>query len=299
MRGVWLALLLLVFITGCATSADKRSKLTPPGALQGLSAVYSELDMRLQLVTASNAPACVETECAADRAFEQRILAIGKRLADVAFRQHPELRLRFPRFEFIIVDKAEAGAVSSAAGSVVIYRGVRQLQLDDAALGFVLAREIGHIVSEHHDENMTTNVLVALAAQILFPVLNVARGAAAAVSSSAASGITGTAVASAASFAGARALRANYRPLQVREAESVAFALLMADGWDSLEISDQLSAVRPELPDDSSWLKELRGSATYLASLLQGPRFYEEVVPQTAFDQTEPNDVPRALRVPF
>lgn len=275
------SLLSLMLLTACATSPEGRTQLVAPAPLQGFSTVYSEFDMHLKLVTATDAPSCSDVECAADRAFDQRVLAIGKRLADVAYRQYADLHLRFPRFEFIVADKADPGAASSAGGTVVIYRGVRRLDLDDAALAFVLAREMSHVIGGHHDENVTTSILVAVAAQILLPVLNVARGAAAAFSGSAAttaatataatSAVTTTAMASAASFAGSRALRASYRPQQAREAEVIALKLLASAGWDGREVSDQLAALRPALPDEPDWTVELRESAQRIASLMQGP----------------------------
>ena len=275
MRRALLCLLSAFVLTACATSPEGRTQLQPPAALRGFSAVYSEFDMHLQLVIAANAASCRDEECAADRAFDQRILALGQRLADVAYRQHADLFLRFPRFEFIVADKADAGAASSAGGTVVIYRGVRRLDLDDAALAFVLAREMSHVIAGHHDENVATSILVAVAAQILLPVLNIARGAAAVFSSSAAattaagSALTATAVASAASFAGSRALRASERPQQVREAETMAMKLLDVAGWDGREVSDQLQALRPALPDEPAWIVELRESALRIASLIQ------------------------------
>ncbi len=280
MRRALLCLLPAFVLTACATSPEGRTQLQPPAALRGFSAVYSEFDMHLQLVIAANAASCRDEECAADRAFDRRILALGQRLADVAYRQHADLFLRFPRFEFIVADKADAGAASSAGGTVVIYRGVRRLDLDDAALAFVLAREMSHVIAGHHDENVATSVLVAVVAQILLPVLNIARGAAAAFSSSAAStaattaagsALTTTAVASAASFAGSRALRASERPQQVREAETMAMKLLDVAGWEGREVSDQLQALRPSLPDEPAWTVELRESAERIASLMQGP----------------------------
>ncbi len=270
------SVLLLLIVTGCATSPEWRTQLVAPGPLQGFSAVYSEFDMRLQLVTATDSPSCKDAECGIDWAFDQRILALGKRLADVAFRQHPDLHLRFPRFDIVVADKADAGAASSAAGTVVIFRGVRYLELDDAALAFVLAREMSHIIAGHHDENVTTSILVALAAQILFPVLNLGSlisGSAAttAATSAASTAVASTAVASAASFAGSRALRASYRPQHVIEAETMAMKLLVAAGWDGHEVSDQLQSLRPPLAEEPDWLVELRESTQRIATLLQGP----------------------------
>jgi len=164
---------------------------------------------------------------------------------------------------------------------------VRQLALDDAALAFILAREMSHIIAGHHDENVTTSVLIAVAAQILFPVLNIgalfssgASAATSAVATTAAStAVTTTAVTSVASFAGSRALRASDRPLQVREAEAVAMKLLAAAGWDGREVSDQLQALRPALPEEPVWTGELRESAQRVAGLTQSPPLPPEAPP--------------------
>jgi len=135
------------------------------------------------------------------------------------------------------------------------------------------------VIAGHHDENVTTSILVAVAAQILLPWLNIARGAAAIFSSTAgtaaSSAVTATAMASAASFAGSRALRASERPQQVREAETMAIKLLVAAGWDAREVSDQLEALRPALPEEPGWTEELRESARHIASLMQGPMLPE------------------------
>lgn len=286
MSRVLLSVFLLFFITACATSPEGRPQLVAPAPLQGFSAVYSEFDMNLQLVTAADAPACQEVQCIADRAFDQRILALGRRLAISAFRQHADLYLRFPRFEFIVADKTDPGAASSAGGTVIVYRGLQRNNLDDAVLAFVLAREMSHVIAGHHDENVATSVLVAVAAQILFPALNIgglfASGAASAAAGTA---LEATALTSAASFLGSRALRASYRPQQVREAEVMAMKLLAASGWDGDEVRDKLESLSPNLSDDTGWIRELRESTLYIASMMQGPPLPE---PDEAQDQIVP-----------
>lgn len=267
-----LSVLLLLVVTACATSPEGRTQLAAPAPLQGLSAVYSEFDMQLQLVSAADLPACQEAKCVADRAFDQRMLALGGRLTFAAFRQYADLYLRIPRFEFIVADKADLGATSSSGGTVVIYRGLQNLNLDDAVLAFVLAREMSHVIAGHHDENVTASILVAVAAQILFPALNIgglfASGAASAAASSAASATVAT---SAASFLGSRALRASYRPQQEREAGAMAMKLLADAGWTGLEVSEKLESIRPSLSEDTAWTKELRESTLRVASMMQGP----------------------------
>ncbi|MDP2826839.1 MAG: M48 family metalloprotease [Sulfuritalea sp.] len=301
-----LTVFLLAFVTACATSPEGRTQLVAPAPLQGFSAVYSEFDMHLLLVTAADAASCRDVECAADRVFDRRILVLGRRLADAAFRQHADLHLRFPRFDFVVADKRDPGAASSAAGTVVIYRGVRRLNLDDAALAFVMAREMSHIIAGHHDENVTTSFLVAVAAQILLPVLNIGSlfsgGAAttAAAATAVSSTATTTAVASVASFAGSRALRASDRPLQVREAEAMAMKLVATAGWEGSEVSDQLQALRPALPEEPDWIGELRESAQRIASLMQGPALPDGTEAVTQIVPGIPLELPPPMiSVPF
>lgn len=290
------SLSLLMFVTACATSPEGRTQLAAPSPLQGFSAVYSEFDMQLQLVSAADSPACQEAKCVADRAFDQRMLTLGRRLTDSAFRQHAELYLRIPRFEFIVADKADPGATSSAGGTVVIYRGLQNLNLDDAVLAFVLAREMSHVIAGHHDENVTASILVAVAAQILFPALNIgglfAGGAASAAASTA---MEATVATSAASFLGSRALRASYRPQQVREAEVMAMKMLADAGWEGLEVSAKLESLRPSLPEDTAWIRELRESAQTIASMMQGPPLPESDEPRGQIVAGLPFDLPAPI----
>lgn len=289
------SVVMLLFITACATSPEGRTQLVAPAPLQGFSAVYSEFDMHLQLVTAADAPVCQEEQCIADRAFDQRILALGRRLAIAAFRQHADLYLRFPRFEFIVADKAEPGTASSAGGTVMVFRGLQRINLDDAVLAFLLAREMSHVIAGHHDENVAASVLVAVAAQILFPALNIgglfAGGAASAAAGSA---VGATALTSAASFLGSRAVRASYRPQQVREAEVMAMKLMAASGWEGNEVSDKLESLHPSLSEETAWSRELRESALSIASQMQGPPLPEsdeagsQIVPGLPFDLPPP-----------
>jgi predicted Zn-dependent protease len=293
-------------VAGCTASPEVRRQLQAPPGLQGFSSVYSEFDMRLQLVTAADAPECKESDCIADHAFDLRVLAIGGRLADAAFRQHADLHLRFPRFEYVVAQKRDPGAASSAAGTVVIYRGVRMLELDDAALAFIMAREMSHVIGGHHDENVTTSILVGVAAQILFPILNlpalISGGAAttAAATSAASATMTTTAVASAASFAGSRALRATFRPQQVIEAETMAMDLLASAGWDGRDVAEHLQAIPPPLPNGPASMEELRESIARIASLMQGPPQFDaaglpvQIVPISVTDLPPP-----LISVPF
>jgi Peptidase family M48 len=275
-------------LAACATSPYGRSQLVVP---QPVSAVYSEVNMRLQLVVAADAKGkCTQSECDASEEFELRVARLGERLAGRAFEIYPDLRERIGRFEFVIADKAEPGTTSNASGTVVIFSGTRALELSDPALAFVLAREMGHVIGQHHNENIATRIIVSVLAQVLLPVSGIIRSlsllpgassAAAASATTAGAGAASVATATAASFLGSKAVIASYWPKQLDEADSIALAILARMGGDAQETADALTAAEPRL-DDSSWPQDLRASSRHVAQIAQGPGPDKERLAQLA-----------------
>jgi Zn-dependent protease with chaperone function len=233
-----------------------------------VSAVHSEMGMRLNLAsTADTLSPCVGVECKLDRAFDQRVQRLGTRLAQSAFEIYPELTERFSQFEFVIAEKAEAGSTSSAAGTVVIFRGVQKLRLDEEALAFLIAREMGHVISRHHDEDSSTSILFSIVAQVLLPVTNLIRGSAALIQTASATA-TASAVSTAASFVGSRMAIESYKLDQLHEADAIALDLLAGLGWNRGEIADALASSTQVIGDDR-WSKDLRISAREVVGLTE------------------------------
>lgn len=266
-----------VLLAACATSPGGRGQLVAPTGLQGVAATYSEVDLNLKLVLLSDVDECRGSECLSREAFDERVQTIGKFLADAAYRLHPDLVERFPAFDIRVIDKAESGFASSASGTILVFRGTAGLGLTESELEFALAREMGHVIGRHHEENVATSVVVSLLAQVLMPVLNIAGGAAALVS---AGTLQNTALATAASYAGSAALKASFRPAQVAESDLIALELLTESHRDCREVADSLEilALRRELKA-TDWEGELRESIGRVARLLQGP---PEPLPQLA-----------------
>jgi predicted Zn-dependent protease len=278
-------------LQACSTSPYGRSQLTVP---QQVSSVYSEVNMRLQLVVTADAKSkCTESECDATKDFEFRVARLGELLAEKAFELYPDLRERIGHFEFVIADKVEPGTVSNAGGTVVIFSGTRALELSDPALAFVLAREMGHVVARHHDENTATKIIIGVLAQVLFPVTGIIRSlafipgasSAAAATATTASATAGgstaaiTATATAASFLGSKAVIATYWPKQLSEADAVALHILARVGFAPQLTADALAAAEKHL-EDSSWPRDLRASSEHVAQIAQGPRLDQERVAQ-------------------
>jgi len=277
-----MAVLLCVMLQACSTSPYGRSQLTVP---QQFSSVYSEINMRLQLVTTADAKThCAESECDASKAFDLRVARLGERLSEKAFELYPELRTRIDHFDFVIAEKAEPGTTSNASGTVVIFGGTRALELSDPALAFVLAREMGHVIASHHNENTATKIIVGILAQVLLPVTGLIRSIALIPSASSAAAATATtatatsasvaaatATATAASFLGSKVVIASYWSRQLDEADSIALTVLARVGFGPQDTADALAAVESRL-GDSSWPRDLRASSEHVAQIAQGPR---------------------------
>lgn len=293
--------LLGVATSGCATNgidgkSDPREKAAG-GYLSSASAVHSELDMHMSLLLVANGRDCGDNDCDSTYHFEQRVQAIGERLSQASFAKYPELSKRFDKFEFVVADKYDAGAKSSGAGTIVILRGVERLGFDDASLAFIMAREMAHVVAGHYESNMLTSIAISIVVQLVLPVFNLARGAAAVASTSpAASTLAG----SAASMAGNQALRANLRPGQLREAEEMGMEILVLSGYDAKEVVDSLQTRVTQFPLEEAWVLELRGSVARIAKMTAGP------MPETHVNAkqlmvaklVEPISVPVALAAP-
>lgn len=280
MRALIWPILICNLLGACSSSPYGRSQLTVP---QPLSEVYSEVNMRLQLATTADARyQCAESECDASKDFEMRVARLGERLAEKAFELYPDLRERIGHFEFVTSDKAEPGTTSNAAGTVVVFSGTRALEPSDPALAFILAREMGHVIGRHHNENSATRIIVSVLAQVLLPVSGLFRALALLPAASGAATVSATtATATAASLLGSRAVIATYWPQQLAEADTIALTVLARLGHEPQETADALAETEHRL-DDSSWPQDLRVSFGHVAQIAQGPPPDKERLTQLA-----------------
>lgn len=280
---VWPLILSCTMLGACSTSPHTgRAQFTVP---QPLSAVYSEVDMRLQLVSVADAKyQCTESECDARKNFEMQVARLGARLANIAFEAYPKLNERIKQFEFVIAKKSEPGTTSNASGTVVIFLGTRMLDLSDEALAFIIAREMGHVIGRHHDEHTATSILFSALAQVLSPLTSVLRSVAllpgasstaTAASASTSATATASATVTAASFVGSRVAIASYWPKQLREADEIALGMLARMGHDPQSTAAGLKTAEKHL-NDSRWANDLLTSSKRLAQTAQAMRQEKE-----------------------
>lgn len=263
-----LFLLLSLLLGGCAsTGTDSgRSRFVAP---RQLGEAYSQVELRTMLALAADSP-CKDKSCDAQLGFRREVVQLGTRLAKAAREIKTELRGPQPNFIFLVPAKDEIGTLSSASGSIVLFDGLRQLDLEEPALAFLIAREMGHIISQHHEENSATSIGVSLAFAIVMPMAAVLRGAAATVSALTTTSVVGTAATTAASIAGTRIIKSIYRPDQLHEADTMALKIMHQAGWSAIEITGALQNSQGRLQNEG-WEAELLVSKVRLENIFAGP----------------------------
>ncbi len=262
------ALLCCLVLVGCSTGPQGRKQLVAP---LPVSQAYSDADLRIKLATASSvASPCAGVECTRNQEFDAQVQSLGGRLAAAAFDNYPELIKRVSAFDFQVAEKAEPATTSNAAGKIVIYRGVQELGLDEAGVAFLLAREMGHVIGQHHDENSATRILLSVAAGVLFPALNLFNGSTAvaqqATQMTSATTLTTAAASTAASYVGSQAVLAGIKPDQLSEADLIALGLLEKEGWHLHDVVGVLS-LADDINGSGAWVEDFRVSMARLQAL--------------------------------
>lgn len=237
-------LLISALVVGCATSQQGRVRLVAP---EELSVAYSEIELQTSLaIAASNA--CVDEACARSVIFREQLRRVGERLAAAAHAVFPERSSQGLRFEFSVASRGQVGTLSNASGRIVVLDGLAGVGIDDAALAFIVAREMGHVVERHHDENSALSILVSIAVHLVMPIANLIPSSALATAGAS----------TAASLAGSHALKEAGRPDQRDEADNVALQLLARAGWDLDAVARAVESGMQRLGSagDEGWLAD-------------------------------------------
>lgn len=269
-----------LLLGGCAISLhDGRAQ---PAAPKPISAVYSQFNMKMRLLLAKDSTRQREA-CDAPECFERRVSELGPKLAQAAFEVYPEFACQVKELEFFVVDKREPATLSSALGRIVVFRAVENVAYTDAALAFILAREIGHVLAQHHEHNAAYGLFVSGLAHLLMPVTSLAKaitetfsGVGAAVTTSAT--VAANASVSATSMAGSQVAVDVQSRTQQDEADDIALRILGPLGIDGLAIRQSFGKADPKPVND--WMARLYASIDRLTDLpeYERPSFFHAAV---------------------
>lgn len=231
----------------------------------GISDVYSDIDMQVRLSTRANAITCIALQCADNLAFDARVDAIGRHLSKVALTAYPQKDKLIGRLNFSVVDKLEAGTVSNNKGQIIVFRGVQSLQLSDDALGFVIAREMSHVLAGHHVTNTSTKLIISALASVLFPAFAIIGASSAAAQASTASTLISSAVSTATSMVGSEVVMAQMKPTQLNQADEMARTMMEKSEWDMRSVE---SVLTQDGEVKGAWMLDLQASRAALKNII-------------------------------
>lgn len=237
---------------------------TNPAA--SISDIYSDIDMRVRLATKAGVAACQAIQCEENRDFDARVSAIGHYLSKVALQLYPQQQKVIQRMVFSVADKQEPGTASNNKGQIVVLRGVQNLQLSDDALGFVIAREMAHVMAGHHATNTSTKLVISALVSVLFPAVAIIGASSAAAQASTATTLITSAASTATSMVGSEVVMAKMKPSQLHEADEMARAIMKNSEWDMRSVESVLIQDEPSL---SAWMIDLQASRSTLQTMIE------------------------------
>ncbi len=185
---------------------------------------------------------------AADAPFQQQVTRIALALQNAARNLYPEQMKHVGAFDVYVGNSANLSTMSSGTGKIAINAGFAKLNPTDDWMAFVIAREMGHVVAGHHDNNAGASIVVSVLMNFIVP----------------GSGLINTAL----SFAGSQLASESGRDKQAKEADEVAMKLLEAAGYTkkSVTINLRLNTLGEEVAKNS-WSATFRSSAARLTGI--------------------------------
>ena len=240
------------------------SSVSSESASGSISDVYSDIDMRIHLATKAGAAPCAAQQCAENLAFDARVSAIGRYLSKAAIMVYPKQEQLIQRMVFSVAEKQDPGTASNNKGQIKVFRGVQNLQLSDDALGFVLAREMSHVIAGHHSTNTSTKLIISALASVLFPAVAIIGASSTAAQASTATTLLTSAASTATSMVGGEVAMAKMKPTQLSQADEIARNIMDKADWDMR--SAQSVLLQADAPK-GAWLLDLEVSRLQLAKL--------------------------------
>ncbi len=158
MKPLLLGLAIAVAVAGCATTTS------PTGRTQYVGAVSQ------QQLNQLGAKAFVELKAKKPQSRDSRQTGYVRCVVDALVRELPQ-QWRSTGWETAVFVDDEPNAFALPGGKVGVYTGIFKVARNQDQLATVIAHEIGHVVSRHHDERITRQAGASGALQLLGAVL--------------------------------------------------------------------------------------------------------------------------------
>jgi Zn-dependent protease with chaperone function len=180
--------------------------------------------------------------------FQQQVTRIALGLQNAARNLYPDQMKHVGGFDVYVGNSQDLSTMSSGTGKIAINAGFAKLNPTDDWMAFVIAREMGHVVAGHHDNNAGASIVVSVLMNFIIP----------------GSGLIKTAL----SFAGSQLAAESGRDKQAKEADEVALKLLEAAGYtkQSVALNLRLNPLGEDVAKNS-WSATFRTSAARLTGI--------------------------------
>ncbi len=238
-------------ITGCATVPSESS-----ARLIDIPLASAHADMTFTITSgtrasvpcddAADSAICPESPAsAATHRFTRQVQRLAGVLQKGVRDLYPDLQERVPRladsgFDVYVVDGNEPGSASSPNGRIALSAALGVQRPYDDWVAFVIAREMGHVIARHHEENSMASMATSTIMNLILP---------------------GSSLVKMLISAGSSALAAkSQRGSQALAADAIARDLLVASGLRLRDISLTLM-IDPVPLDDGNWSNDFRRSA--------------------------------------
>lgn len=247
-------------MAGCATTAsDERARIIDmPLASTHADIAFTMTTGSRQDAACADGPGCPN---AVDRVsaagFARQVQRVADRLQAGARDIYPDLAQRVPglvdkRFDVYVVDGDEPGSESSANGRIALNAALGARPPYDDWVAFVIAREMGHVIARHHEENSAAGIVTSVILNLLIP----------------GSGWLKSAISAGGSSIAAK----SKREVQAQEADVIALKLLEAGGFRLGDVSLSL-LIAPALSGGNLWSKNFKDSADSLRAEVRRQEF--------------------------
>lgn len=235
-------------IAGCATvPSENRARIIDIP----LASTHADIAFTVTTGIRQSAPCEESVDCpqtpVSDTAirFARQVQRIAGILQKGAEDLYPDLQQRVPglagnRFDVYVVDGDNPVSTSSPSGRIALTAALGTQRPYDGWMAFVIAREMGHVIARHHEENSSAGMTTSMIMNILVPGSSLLKMLISA---------SGSAIAA-----------KSQRGVQALEADAIARELLEAAGFRPRDIYLTL-LIDPLLLDDGAWSNDFRKSS--------------------------------------
>ncbi len=168
------ALAVAVLLAGCAQSpVSGRSQFialpSPVGTAQS-EILFGLNDMRLNFGEAACEAGIGGCGDAAERKFRLQVARIAGRLAQAAHELYPQVEEDAELFKVSVVRGMVPASAYSASGRIALTAALRTIDPSDDLVAFIIARDMGHVLNRHEEENSSVGMVGSVLLGLLVPV---------------------------------------------------------------------------------------------------------------------------------